>query len=110
MAKKVIVIDIDPRGENVWLMQCNHEMSEVSASFDVNRVFLNLEDARNCMVQEVQRVSRKMLEMWQCKFPMKNIRYSFYLDDEGYDCSAEIIMDGKAVDCYVGGIHHLTIE
>lgn len=108
--KKVLVIDFDPRGENVWLMQCNHEMSEVSASFDVNRVFLNLEDARNCMVQEVQRVSRKMLEMWQCKFPMKNIRYSFHLDDEGYDCSAEIIMDGKAVDCYVGGIHHLTIE
>jgi ribosomal protein S8 len=108
--KKVLVIDFDPRGENVWLMQCNHEMSKVSASFGVNRVFLNLEDARKCMVQEVQRVSRNMLEMWQRKYPMKNIRYSFYLDDEGYDCSAEIIMDGKAVDCYVGGIHHLTIE
>lgn len=108
--KKVLVIDFDPRGENVWLMQCNHETSKVSASFSVNRVFLNLEDARKFMVQEVQRVSRNMLEMWQRKYPMKNIRYSFYLDDEGYDCSAEIIMDGKAVDCYVGGIHHLTIE
>ena len=108
--KQVLVIDFDPRGENVWLMQCNHEMSKVSASFSVNRVFLNLEDARKFMVQEVQRVSRNMLEMWQRKYPMKNIRYSFYLDDEGYDCSAEIIMGGKAVDCYVGGIHHLTIE
>jgi hypothetical protein len=108
--KKVLVIDFDPRGENVWLMQCNHEMSKMSGSFGVNRIFYNLDDARTQMVKEVQRVSRNMLEMWQRKYPMKNIRYSFYLDDEGYDCSAEIIMDGKAVDCYVGGIHHLTIE
>jgi len=110
MGKKIIVIDFDPRGENVWLMNCNHEMSKMSGSFGVNRIFYNLEDARAQMVKEVQRVSRNMLEMWQRKYPMKNIRYSFYLDDEGYDCSAEIIMDGKAVDCYVGGIHHLTIE
>jgi len=110
MGKKIIVLDIDPRGENVWLMNCNHEMSKMSGSFGVNRIFYNLEDARKFMVQEVQRVSRNMLEMWQRKYPMKNVRYSFYLDDEGYDCSAEIIMDGKAVDCYVGGIHHLTIE
>lgn len=110
MAKKVVVIDIDPRGENIWLMQCNHEMSKISASFGVNRVFYKLENARECMVKEVQRVSRNMLEMWQRKFPMKSIRYSFCLDEEGYDCSAEIIMDGIVVGCYVGGIHHLTIE
>ena len=102
--KKALVIDFDPRGENVWLMSCNREMC------GVYRIFLNLEDDRKCMVQEVQRVGRNMLETWQDKFPMKNIRYSFNLDNEGYDCSAEIIMDGKVVDCYVGGIHHLTIE
>jgi hypothetical protein len=108
--KKVLVIDFDPRGENVWLMNCNHGTSKIGGSFGVNRIFFNLEDARRCMVQEVQRVSRNMLEMWQREHPMKNIRYSFHLDDEGYDCSAEIIMDGKIVDCYVGGLHNLTIE
>lgn len=110
MAKKVVVIDTDPRGENVWLMQCNHEASCISASFGVNRIFANLDDARKYMVKEVQRVSRNILEMWQRKFPMKNVRYSFNLDDEGYDCSAEIMIDGLVVDGYIGGLHHLTIE
>ena len=108
--KQTVIIDSDPRGKNVWLVQCKHEMSKVSASFGVNRLFYNLDDARKRMAQEVQRVSRNILEMWQSKYPMKSIRYSFYLDDKGYDCSAEITMDNKIVDCYVGAIHYLTIE
>lgn len=108
--KKVLTIDFDPRGENVWLMNCNHEMSDVGASFCVNRIFLNLKDARECMVQEVQRVSRNLLEMWQRMYPTKNVQYSFCFYDERYDCSGKIMIDGIVVDCYVGGIHSLTIE
>ena len=112
--KATLVLDVDIRGEKLWLAECVHETSDLSGSFYVTELFADEEDARSWMVREVSRVGMNLLTMYRGKAESRSaarkIRYHFDINEEQYECSANIVIRGKVVDTYYGSLKYKTIN
>lgn len=107
--KHTLIIETDPRGEEVWLVKIIHrERSGVSLDFGYDAIFYDEKEAREYMVREVSRVGQNTRDMWIRKRPCPRPKYHFFEDD--YDCQADTIINGKVVDSIFGAMSRKTIR
>lgn len=107
--KATLILDISVKGANVWVMKATHEESKMSCSFWSTRIFESEDEARECMIKEVQKIGMNIYHMWCAKHP-RTTRYHFFIDPEGYDCETDILIGGEVVDKFYGQLKCLTIE
>ena len=106
--KATLVLDVDIRGNEVWLAECYHPNSKTCGSWRKRQVFVDEKDARKWMEKQVINDGSNLLNFWQEKRPDKG--YHMTVIQEQYDCEAHIMAGKKKADKVVGMLHLLTIN